>query len=439
MKICCNVALLELFKKQFKRRNRLTKKTFVSFVLIFTLFCGLNISCQKSPEHVTANTTLSPIEQLGKKIFFDTNLSSPEGQACGSCHSPFVGWTGPDSAINAEEAVYEGAVPGRFGNTKPPSAAYAGDSPVLYRDDEGTFVGGLFWNGRAAGFDLGDPLAEQAMGPFLNPLEQNIKEENVIEIILASEYADLFEKVWGSGSLDPKNDIQGTFEKIARSIAAFERSAEVNPFSSKFDEFWRRAKTAELDVAEIDEINWEGFKDLGLEDDELEGLMIFNTKGMCAECHVLTSVNGKPPLFTDFTYDNLGVPRNPDNPFYSMPVEWNPDGDNWVDKGLGGFLETGEKYTEFAEENYGKQKVPTLRNVDLRQSETFVKAYTHNGFFKTLKEIVHFYNARDVDSENWPPPEFLENVNVDEMGDLGLMDHEEDLIVIFMTTLSDKN
>jgi cytochrome c peroxidase len=142
-------------------------------------------------------------------------------------------------------------------------------------------------------------------------------------------------------------------------------------------------------------------------------------------------------VFTDFTYDNLGAPKNPENPFYSMSEEWNPDGKDWVDKGLGGFLETTEEYAQYASENYGKHKVPTLRNVDLRPSEGFAKAFLHNGYFKSLKDVMHFYNARDVEGENWPPPEISENVNEDELGDLELSEREEDLIVLFMKTLSD--
>ena len=188
----------------------------------------------------------------------------------------------------------------------------------------------------------------------------------------------------------------------------------------------------------IDETNWKKFRKLGLEEEELRGLMLFNTTGLCAECHVLTSVNGKPPVFTDFTYDNLGVPRNPDNPFYSMGNKWNPDGKKWADKGLGGFLEGHKKYKEYAAENMGKQKVPTLRNVDLRPDDGFVKAFMHNGFFKTLKEVVNFYNTRDVDGTEWDPPEVSENVNVDEMGNLGLTPEDEDAIVLFMKTLSDR-
>jgi cytochrome c peroxidase len=169
-------------------------------------------------------------------------------------------------------------------------------------------------------------------------------------------------------------------------------------------------------------------------------------KGKCSACHVLDTyvVDGtdKPPLFTDYSFDNLGVPRNPENPFYDMDKVYidgqpiNPMGEAWVDLGLGGFLEShaNPEWKAMAAEDYGKQKVPMLRNVDKRPGRGFVKAFTHNGF-KSLKDAVHFYNTRDV--EDWPPPEVADNVNRDELGSLGLTAREEDLIVLFMRTLSD--
>jgi cytochrome c peroxidase len=420
------------------------KNIHIVLLIFFFLLLSLTTACRKSEKEgeekaaETAAAQLSPQEELGKMIFFDTNLSEPAGQACATCHGSAVGWSGPDSDINAATAVYPGALEPRFGNRKPPAAAYAGNSPILYRDEEGTFVGGMFWDGRADGSKLGDPLAEQAMGPFLNPLEQNNPDEaSVIKKIQASSYADLFKEVWGPDSLS-LDDIKGTYERIARSIAAFERSQEVNPFSSKFDDFWRKAREANLDVAAIDEGNWQDYQNLGFDEAELKGLMLFNTTGLCAECHVLTSENGQPPLFTDFTYDNLGAPKNPDNPFYTQDQEWNPDGKDWVDNGLGAFLENHPQYQEFAAENMGKYKVPTLRNVDKRPREGFVKAFLHNGFFKTLKDVVHFYNTRDLADAEWPDPEISVNINEDELGDLGLTEEEEDLIVQFMKTLTDK-
>ncbi|MFC2166381.1 cytochrome-c peroxidase [Acidobacteriota bacterium] len=421
------------------------KNIYKIYCLILVIFIAVFLvqSCKKIDEEQNKTepivSALSPIEELGKNLFFDASLSNPPGQPCSFCHGLEVGFTGPMEEFNEQGSVYEGAVKGRFGNRKPPAAAYAGDSPVLHIDEEGTFIGGMFWDGRATGEQIGDPLTEQAMGPFLNPLEMNAADKKeVIAKVKNSDYADLFENLWGAGLLDTEEDIDGTYEKIARSIAAYERSAEVNPFSSKFDEFWSNARGLGMDVAEIDEDNWQNFQDLGLDSAELEGLMLFATKGKCAECHVLESEKGKPPLFTDFTYDNLGVPKNPDLPFYSMAEEWNPDGEDWVDTGLGGFLEGTEKYAKYAEENYGKQKVPTLRNVDLRPREGFVKAFMHNGVFQTLKDVVHFYNTRDLAEEEWPPPEIAVNVNTEELGDLGLTPEEEDAIVLFMKTLSDR-
>jgi len=155
-------------------------------------------------------------------------------------------------------------------------------------------------------------------------------------------------------------------------------------------------------------------------------------------------ISGKtyPPLFTDFTFDNLGTPKNPDNPFYKMgqvflddgsPV--NPEGAAWIDPGLGGFLATNPALASKAAENMGKHKVPTLRNVAKAPTPNFPKAYMHNGVFKSLKEVVHFYNTRD--DGTWPAPEVAENVNTEELGNLGLTDQEEDAIVAFMETLSD--
>jgi cytochrome c peroxidase len=106
---------------------------------------------------------------------------------------------------------------------------------------------------------------------------------------------------------------------------------------------------------------------------------------------------------------------------------------------------------EVYEAEWGKNKVPTLRNVDLRPDAAFVKAYGHNGYFKTLEGIVHFYNTRDVKpvcpgpyteaealaADCWPAPEVTDNVNRDELGDLGLTAEEEDALVAFLKVLSD--
>lgn len=372
-----------------------------------------------------SQTTLTPMQELGKELFFD-KISSPDSMSCAECHAPSAGWTGPIPGINKHGAVYRGAIPQRFGNRKPPSAAYATWSPIFYYDeDEETFVGGNFWDGRATGERLGKPAADQALGPFLNPVEQNNpSKQAVLEQVAASKYAKLWGEVWGEPiSYDTSAEVETNYDRIGLSIASYEASSEVNQFSSKYDAYLNGK--AELT------------------DQEARGLELFNGKAGCVGCHPSEpGPDGEPPLFTDFTYDNLGVPKNPENPFYGMDNVYlddgspiNPLGANWIDPGLGGFLETRPEWEYLADKNMGKHKVPTLRNVDKRPGNGFPKAYMHNGVFKSLKEVVHFYNTRDV--EDWPPPEVSDNVNTDELGDLGLTDEEENAIVAFLKTLSD--
>jgi cytochrome c peroxidase len=360
---------------------------------------------------------LTAKEFLGKLIFFDRTLSVGGNQSCASCHDPAVGWTGPDTAINAHGAVYEGSVAGRFGNRKPPSAAYASFSPILHATSpDGGFVGGNFWDGRATGERLGNPAAEQALGPFLNPLEQALPSHlTVVSRICNGTYADVMLTVWGLGICLPGRESEA-YDGIGLSVAAYEASGEVSAFTSKYDA-WLQGKAR-------------------LTRQEKRGLKLFNGKGMCFRCHPSApGPGGEPPLFTDFSYDNLGLPRNPDNPFYGQTL-FNPLGEDWVDGGLGGFLASRIDYAAFAVSEHGKHKVPTLRNVAKRPSAVFVKAYGHNGYFKDLREIVHFYNTRDVDAA-WPPPEVPANVNADEMGNLGLTPRQEKMIVRFLRTLSD--
>jgi cytochrome c peroxidase len=381
----------------------------------------------------TAPATLTALQQLGKNLYFDSALSAPAGQSCATCHDPAVGWTGPKEEINQGGAVYPGAVHDRFGNRKPPSAAYATPSPVLHYDaQEELFIGGNFWDGRATGWLLGEPAAEQAQGPFLNPAEQNLPDAaTLVSKVCTSAYGDQFRSIYGS---DICSNVTNAYNAIGQAIFAYENSAELNAFSSKYDHYLRDPGKYPLTAQEL----------LGLklfEDDD---------KGKCAECHPSApGEDGSPPLFTDFTFDNLGLPKNPANPTYRMPKELNPDGAAWVDPGLGGFLAGVPRFAHLAERNLGLHKVPTLRNVDKRPHADFVKAFGHNGVFKSLKEIVHFYNTRDtlpacestLDAKPgmncWPQPEVAANVNTEELGKLGLSEEEEWAIVAFLQTLND--
>jgi cytochrome c peroxidase len=411
---------------------------------------------------------LNDMEWLGRSIFFDTELSLGRNQACAACHDPAVGFTGAVAAFNLAGSVYEGSIPGRFGNRKPPASAYATLSPILFpefdnergEEADATFVGGNFWDGRATGEKLGNPAADQAQGPFLNPVEQALPDNacvvyRVCNPRFPADYPVSFEEVWGEQACDiswpPDVDTpceqedrhvdlspsdrardDAAYDAIALSIAAYEDSPESNPFSSKFDA-WKAG------LAELTKLERQGFN-------------IFKGKAKCSRCHVLEAEpDDEPALFTDFTYDNLGVPRNPENPWYDM-AEFNPAGLDWIDEGLGAFLATRMDYTRYAAENLGKQKVPTLRNLDKRPTPDFPKAFMHNGYFKTLEGVVHFYNTRDAKpvcpdpftteadalaAGCWPEPEVPVNVNTKELGDLKLTPTQEAALVAFLKTLSD--
>ena len=417
-------------------------KKIITYMVFITAVITFNVSAITEAAH-----KLTPVEQLGKSIFFDKNLSINRNQSCATCHDPEAGWTGPDSEINAHGAAYKGSIEVRFGDRKPPSAAYAAVSPILhFNKKEGLFIGGNFWDGRATGEKLANAAADQALGPFLNPVEQALPDAScVVYRVCSANYAISFERVnpgecniaWPSHidsqcakekkialSDKKKEKVEQAFNAVALAVAAYEASPEVNLYTSKFDYYLKG-------IAKLTE-------------EETKGLELFNEKGKCSKCHIS---DGAKPLLTDFTYDNLGAPKNPEHSVYKD----NPD---FIDRGLGGFLENAETPVEWqkrAKENMGKHKVPTLRNVDKRPNRDFVKSYMHNGYFKTLKGVVQFYNTRDVKSvcpgaynetkamaENcWPEPEVKDNVNSEELGDLKLTEDEEDAIVAFMKTLSD--
>jgi len=327
---------------------------------------------------------LSPAQLLGKNIFFDSNLSSPIGQSCASCHSPNSGFSDP-----RKTAVSEGAIKGLFGIRNTPSAAYASFAPYFHFDSlKQTFVGGLFLDGRAA------TLSEQAAEPFLNHLEMNNgSKAELVAKIRVSKYKSLFLSVYGPEALD---NVDQAFEYINEALEEYEETMDLSRFTSKFDYYLK------------DEIQ--------LTEQEKRGLKLFNdsAKGNCAACHPSTpdALNGKV-LFTDFTYDNLGVPFNVE--IKKLHAHYT------TDLGLGTVVKQGS-------EN-GKFKVPSLRNVAL------TAPYFHNGIYSTLEEVLHFYNERDLGK--FGVPEVPQNVNKEELGNLKLNEQEIKDIVAFLQTLSD--
>jgi cytochrome c peroxidase len=422
---------------------------------------------------------------LGKILFYDKALSVNRNEACAFCHMPQTGFQGAIESLNKAEVAQPGSVRTRFSLRKPPSAAYAAFSPpLLYADKPGEakcthcFIGGNFWDLRATGLRLQNATAMQAEGSPLNPTEMaNPDPACVVRRMSERPYKDLFESVWGPRAFDvawpadvdalcsrPNGNplsaigsevpgpnttplvvklapqdrarVQSTFDQMAEAIAAYEASPEVSPFTSKFDAFL--AGKAELSEA------------------ERRGYDLFNGQAKCLNCHV-DPKGTQHPLFTDNSTSNLGLPRNQDLAFYhqTQPDAFgyvpNSQGEAVVDRGVGNFLRSPENANEtwkkLAPQFDGRFRVVTLRNVDARPRSDFVKAYTHNGYLKSLKEVVHFYNTRDTlprcqtgepgqKVSCWPPPENPTNINTN-CCDLGLSDDQEDDVVAFLKTLSD--
>jgi cytochrome c peroxidase len=415
------------------------------------------------------------IELLGKAMLYDKELSVNRNEACTFCHMPETGFTGPVSELNRTTGSYPGSVRTRYSNRKPQTHSYAPLSPVLhYNPGQDDLVGGNFWDMRATGRRLGNPAAEQAEGPPTNPVEMGLS-DIACAVYRASQrpYRDLFQKVWGAQAFaiawpndveqvcsrpgpPPANDPKpvhlsdadrgraaATFDQMAQSIAGYEASAEITPFTSKFDAVL--AGKAQFTP------------------DEQAGYALFRGKANCNSCH-RDGGPGEDPLFTDFTASNIGTPANPRLPYYvedkpdALGYVANPAGRSFIDGGVSNFLVKGHLLSEpsvpdarwlpLAPKNNGRFQVPTLRNVDKRPDPEFVKAYGHNGYFKSLKSIAHFYNTRDVlprcqaDDPGegvtcWPAPESTANMNTKTVGRLGLSDAEENRLVSFMQTLTD--
>jgi cytochrome c peroxidase len=418
---------------------------------------------------------IQQIELLGKLMLYDKQLSVNRNEACAFCHTPETGFTGPVSELNRTTGSYPGSVRTRFSNRKPQTHAYAPLSPVLhYNPGQGDLVGGNFWDMRATGRRLGNPAAEQAEGPPTNPVEMGLP-DIACAVYRASQrpYRALFESVWGpqAFAIGWPNDVEqvcdrpgppnageplpvrlspidrgrvaASFDQMAQSIAGYEASAEVTSFTSKYDAVL--AKKAQFTPQ------------------EQAGYDLFRGKAQCNTCH-RDGGPGEDPLFTDFTASNIGTPAKPGLPYYAedrpdaLGYVANPQGSSFVDGGVGTFLGQGhvlsqpsavdQRWLKLAPDNQARIQVPTLRNVDKRPYPEFVKAYGHNGYFTSLKQIVHFYNTRDLlprcqphdpgeGTTCWPAPESTANMNTSRVGHLGLSDAEEDALVSFMQTLSD--
>ncbi len=442
------------------------------------------------------------IQLLGKTMNFDKNISPNRNQACASCHMPYVGFGGPIPSVNLTMVAYPGSVHFRTGKRTAQRYTYAPWFPVLdYNPTQGLFFGGNFWDSRATGYILQQPDAEQAQHPPVDTQEMGNPDTACIVFKLSqAEYRPFFEQAWGPGSLDIKFPpdteaicatpggaaVFGTnvtpvrlkpadrlraneaFNHWGQSIDAYEASLDMSAFSSKFDAFLAGHYTMTAD--------------------EMAGYQLFDGKGNCNSCHVdgrgttispgqtdtskAATVN---PVFTCFGSANEGLPLNPRDAFFyqttpdSFGFTANPLGFGYRDLGLGTFLRSGfgaapnpnADWIPLAPSVDGQFQVSSARNVAMvppgctteAPGPVFQKGFFHNGYIKSLKQLVHFYNTRDLYAENvtsghcsdigktekvdcWPMPEVQLNLDCT-TGNLGLTDQEEDQIVAFLQTLTD--
>lgn len=376
----------------------------LSILVLAVSACGDGNGPDNQPAAQPQSASLTPIEALGEKIFQDTNLSQPAGMSCATCHIPDNAFSG-----QTDISVPLGVKLGATGFRNAPSLVYALLTPGFSFGDDGP-VGGFDRDGRAV------DLAEQARRPFLTSFEMaNDSIDQLMQKIRSAAYAEDFRRVWGVDALD---DADSAFSKVLASIAAYEKTSEFHPFTSKFDYFLAGKAT--------------------LTEQELRGFALFNNpqKGNCAACHPSNKgADGSAPMFTDFTYDSLGVPRN-------MDIQANSDA-NYYDLGLCGPF----RFDITDKTLCGAFKVPTLRNIAL------TAPYMHNGYFKTLEDVVRFYVTRDTDPWRWYPigqkfndlpQEYQANVNTTEvpynrkLGDVPALSSQEiEDVITFLNTLSD--
>jgi len=453
--------------------------------------------------------TLDPfhqVETLGKLEIYDPNLSVNNNLACSYCHDPMAGFANGSSVLSiytggsnpgSVPITVAGAYPdNRIAKRNPQSYNYSPYFPPLqFNTTQGDFYGGNFWDARASGFRLQNSAAEQAQDPPLDTQEMaNPDSACVVWKLSQSVYASFFETVWGAGSLSgitfpgntaqlcsvpggavnppaqklplsptDRTHAQQAYDYFGLAIAAYEIGSEVSSFTSKFDAFL--AGTVKLTAAET------------------RGYDLFRGKANCNTCHLDGRSNTQTPgeidtgmatnaapMFTDFTYNNLGLPMNLTLPWYSEnhPDQFgftaNPLGVGFIDFGVGLFL---DGYYGSPPPNFdwialnpffvGKFQTSTLRNAaqmppPTPPSTVFVKAFMHNGYLSSLKEVVHFYNTRDKFAFNvqsghcpkgtvekvtcWPTPEEQDNKNMT-IGNLGLTNAEENDLVAFLQTLTD--
>ena len=344
------------------------------------------------------------LEKLGEALFHDENLSMNRTQSCASCHSPAQGFSDPRRS--AEGAFSLGDDGDSLGNRNAPTASYAAFIPPFHQNSGAMWIGGLFWDGRA------NSLEEQAGGPPLNPVEMGMPDKAALVQRLRDNpaYVERFASLFAP---DVLQDDERGFEAMTQAIAAFERSEELAPFSSKYDRYLA------------------GKEDLSKEEELGRTLFFSEQFTNCNLCHQLrSSPMGTQETFSDYSYHNIGVPRNP-----AISLEAGMPAD-FIDEGLLANPQVSDPAQR------GKFRTPTLRNVAV------TGPYMHNGVFQDLRTVVLFYNrynskteAAQINPETgkpWGAAPVPETLSVPELTHGPALDARRvDALVAFLKTLTD--
>lgn len=389
-------------------------RLFPWLILVLLASCGGGASDGSTglAGSISSSTSLSEAAALGESIFHDASLSASGNQSCASCHLPGQA----HAQVNALAVQLGGPNGDQAGFRASPSLRYLSFNPAFSFAADGAPGGGFNRDGRS------QTLAEQALRPFLAPHEMaNASPADVIKRLRQAGYAARFQQLFGANIFENPDD---AFARMTFALQQFQKQApQFHPFDSKYDGFIAGK--------------------LRLSDAEIRGLALFNNpaKGNCAACHIsVRGADGSPPLFTDFSFDNLGVPRN-----MAIPANADPA---YFDLGL-----CGPDRTDLGTRTdlCGAFKVPTLRNVATR------KVFFHNGAFSDLRKVIQFYVRRDTHPQEWYPtvngkvqkfndlpPEYHRNVNVTEgpynrsVGlEPALSEAEIDELLLFLRTLTD--
>ena len=402
------IIIRNIIRKNYLERLKMKKTTKLTTLAISTtLATSILITACSQPDSGVTAASIDSKATLGELIFNDISLSKNGTQSCSSCHDSKHAFI--DARPNAS-SVHDNAIPAvalgqdnkSLGDINPPSVAYTAYVPEFHFDkEEKLFIGGLFLNGRSPN------LEDQAKHPFLNEIEMQTTKHDVVAKVKA-KYSAAFESLYGSYVF---NTTETAFDSIADSIAQFEKTDAVSPFNSKFDKVLK----GEVEFTKQEQLGHDIFVD--------------EDKANCAACHAVPELSSskKESLFTDFSYDNLGVPAN------SRVRALNGQAEDYVDLGLFNNPQVDDP------ELKGAFRVSSLRNVAV------TGPYMHNGVFNDLATVVRFYNDRDVKhainpetQQPWKKGEVDATKNTEELGDLELTDKEIDAIVAFMKTLTDE-